>query len=98
MIASRITQSRPNAYKRALRPAGRSSSRMPSGVSAATTVSNTPWALRVCSGFDDDGVRKLVVQALPRFSEDEKHVDEPVERDDADQPVHDVAQPEDSPQ
>jgi hypothetical protein len=40
-MAMRISQSMTNAQKRALKPAGRISSRMPSGVSAATTESST---------------------------------------------------------
>jgi hypothetical protein len=37
---------------------------MPSGVSAATTVSRTAVELRGPSGFDDDRVCELVVQTL----------------------------------
>src|SRR5258706_16159935 len=69
---------------------------MPSGVSAATTVSSIPWALGELSRLDDDGVGNLVVQTLPRFTEDEEQIDQAVERDDADQSVDDVAQPEDA--
>src|SRR3954451_15525874 len=93
----RITQSSANAYRRAVTPAGRSSSNTPSGVSAATTVSNTFGALGIVSGFHDEGVGELVVEALPRVSEDEQVIDERVERDDADQPVDEIAQPEQAP-
>src|SRR5262245_24375012 len=68
---------------------------MPSGVSAATTVSSTLFARPGSLGHDDDGVRKLVVQTLPRFPEDQQRVEHTHERDQADQPDHEVAQPED---
>src|SRR5689334_23201130 len=91
-IARRIRPSMTKAQKRAESPAGRISSRMPSGVSAATTESST-------SGDDDDRVRDPVVNALARITEDQQAVDEEVETEHAgDQPVHDVAQPEDAPE
>src|ERR1700730_7066617 len=70
---------------------------MPSGVSAETTVSSTYVGLRVRSGFNDDGSGNLVVQTLPRFPEDEERVYKPVERDNADKRLHDIAQPDDAP-
>src|SRR6476659_8753558 len=69
---------------------------MPSGVSAATTLSSTIAAWRDCSGDDDDRVRDHVVQTLPRLPEDEEAVDERVEWDDPEQAVDHVAQPEDA--
>src|ERR1700730_16916122 len=93
MIASRIAQSSANAQKRALSPAGCSSSRIPSGVSAVMTVSSMPRQ-RACSGYDDDGVGELIVDALARLREDEQRIDQPVQRDEAEHTVHDVAQPE----
>src|SRR6185503_12521782 len=91
-MAMRISPSMTNAQKRAESPAGRISSRMPSGVSAATTESST-------SGDDDDRVRDPVVNALARVTEDQQAVDEEIEPEDAgDQAVHDVAQPEDAPE
>src|SRR6266536_563915 len=80
------------AQKRADNPAGRISSRMPSGVSAETTESST-------SGDDDDRVRDLVVHALARIAEDQQAVDEEIGPERArDESVHDVAQPEDAPE
>src|SRR6185369_8057518 len=93
MMPIRIPQSTANAQKRALSPAGRNSRRMPSGVSAVMAVSSMPGP-RACSGFDDDGVGKLVVDALARFGEDEQGVDQPVQRDEAERHVHEVAQQE----
>src|SRR2546423_14521836 len=69
---------------------------MPSGVSAATTVSRASVATRGRSGLDDDRVCDLGVETLPRFAEDEERVQQGVERHDADEPVHDIAQPEKS--
>src|SRR6185503_7079519 len=88
--AMMISLSMTNAQKRAESPAGRISSRMPSGVSAATTESST-------SGDDDDGVRDLVVNALARITEDQQAVYQKIEAESAgDQAVHEVAQPEDA--
>src|SRR5262245_55753593 len=89
-IASRITPSSAKARKRAERPAGRSSSRMPSGVSTATTVSRMSARRGRSSGLDDDGVGNVVVQTAPCFTEDEQNVDETVQRDDAEHAVDDV--------
>src|SRR4051812_8251084 len=89
MSATRISQSMTNAQKRAESPAGRSSSRIPSGVSAATTESST-------SGDDDDRVGDLVVDALAGGAEDQQRIDPAVQRDHAEQPVDDVSQPEDA--
>src|SRR5262245_48196572 len=94
MIARRTIQSRMNAYNRAVSPAGRNSSRMPSGVSATMTVSRTSGELRRSSGLDDDGVGNLVVQTLPRLAEDEQMVNQRVERDEPEQSIDDVAEPE----
>src|SRR5262245_21754322 len=94
MIARRTIQSRMNAYSRAVRPAGRNSSRMPSGVSATMTVSRTSGELRRSSGLNDDGVGNLVVQTLSRLAEDEQKVDQPVERDEREQSIDDIAEPE----
>src|SRR3569832_1699794 len=88
-MAMRISQSIAKAQKRADNPAGRISSRMPSGVSAETTESST-------SGDDDDRIRDLVVHALAGVAEDQQRIDPLVERDDSQQPVHHVAQPEDA--
>src|SRR3954468_24309364 len=88
-MEARISQSIANAQKRAESPAGRISSRMPSGVSAETTESST-------SGDDDDRVRDLVVDALARIAEDQQRVDPAVEGNDPEHSVHDVAQPEDA--
>src|SRR3954469_11637433 len=89
MTAMRISQSMTNAQKRAESPAGRISSRMPSGVSAETIESST-------SGDDDDRVRDLVVYALARVTEDQQRIDPAVQRDDSEQSIHDIAQPEDA--
>src|SRR5262249_49934334 len=71
---------------------------MPSGVSAATTGSGTSRWGRPASRSHDDRVGNLVVQALPRFPENEQDLDDAVEgpeqRDRSDQAVDDVAQPE----
>src|SRR4051812_34505907 len=100
MITKRMPQSSANAYRRGVRPAGRSSRRMPSGVSAATTVSRMSRESRPASRLHDDGVGNLVVQALPRIPEDEQDLHDAVERPDQrnrrDQAVDDVAQPEDA--
>src|SRR5262245_4987361 len=89
-MATRISASMTNAQKRAERPAGRISSRMPSGVYAATTESST-------SGDDDDRVSDLVVNALARITEDQQAVDEEIEAErTGDHAVHEVAQPEDA--
>src|SRR5262245_58981070 len=93
---SRISQSSANAYARTLRPAGRSSSRMPSGVSTGTTVSRASG--RPASGLDDDGVRNLVMQTLAGLGKDEQRIDHAVRRDDAYHPVEDVAEPNEPPQ
>src|SRR5690349_10365891 len=96
----RINQSTANAQKRGLRPAGRNSSRMPSGVSAATTVSRTSLAyvdkLRGASRPNDNRIGHLVVQTLSCLAKNEQDFDEAVERNDADDRVDDVAQPEDA--
>src|SRR3954468_5694931 len=88
-MEARISQSIANAQKRAESPAGRISSRIPSGVSAETTESST-------SGDDDDRVRDLVVHALARVAEDHERIDPAVERDDSEETVDHVAQPEDA--
>src|SRR3954471_20187663 len=102
MITKRMPQSSAKAYKRGVRPAGRSSRRMPSGVSAATTVSRMSRESRPASRLHDDGVGNLVVQALPRIPEDEQDlhdaVERPEQRDRRDQGVDSVAQPEDPPE
>src|SRR4051794_6560099 len=69
---------------------------MPSGVSAATTVSRISPGCRRTSGLDDDGVGKVIVDAAPRIAENEAQVDQDVERDQPEDFVHDVA-PEDDP-
>src|SRR3954469_23960155 len=88
-MAVQISLSMTIAQKRADNPAGRISSRMPSGVSAETTESST-------SGDDDDRVRDLVVDALARIAEDQQRIDPAVEGNDPEHSVHDVAQPEDA--
>src|SRR3954453_7257743 len=102
MITKRMPQSSANAYRRGVRPAGRSSRRMPSGVSAATTVSRMSRDTRPASRLHDDGVGNPVVQTLPRFPEDEQDLDDAVERPEQrnrrDQGVDGVAQPEDPPE
>src|SRR4051794_27164682 len=99
-MAKRIAQSSRNAYKRGVRPAGRSPRTMPSGVSAATTVSSGSMAARVSSRLHDDRVGNPVVQTLPRLPEDEQElhdgVEEPEDRHRADEPVHHVPQKEDA--
>src|SRR5262245_53459084 len=67
---------------------------MPSGVSAETTVSSTPAATETRSGDDDNCVRDLVMQTLPRLSEDEQRIDEAEQRNQADDPDHEIAEPE----
>src|SRR4051812_32528853 len=69
---------------------------MPSGVSAATTVSRISPRCRRTSGFDDDGVGKVIVDAAPCIAEDEERVDEAVERDQPKESVHEIA-PDDDP-
>src|SRR5215204_1238846 len=91
MAARRITPSRTKAQDRAHIPAGRSSSRIPSGVSEATTVSRMSRTRGRASGLDDDGVGNVIVHAAARVAEDEQPVDDAVERDDAEEAVHEVA-------
>ena len=74
-----MPQSSSERVERATSPAGRSSSRMPSGVSAETTVSSARLPSAGSSGLDDDGIGDLVVEALARLPEDEEHVDQAVE-------------------
>ena len=63
-------------------------------IAAATIVVHEPRAVpRI--GLDEIAP---VVQTLPRFPEDEERVDQPVERHDADKPVHDTPQPDESPE
>src|SRR6188768_3670074 len=88
----RTRKSSANALKRALNPAGRSSSSIPSGVSAATTVSSTSCAIRR-SGPDDDRVGDQVMNGLAPRAEDEQHIDDAVQRDHLEQAIDDVAQP-----
>src|SRR6185437_15007877 len=101
---NRISISSRNAHDRAHNPEGRSSSRMPSGVSAGTMVSRTVPVTRQAraSSLDDDGARDLVVQALARLAENHERVHQEVDRAhdgyqgwDA---VHQVAQQEDPPE
>src|SRR5262245_20372812 len=94
MMARRMMPSMTNAQNRAPMPAGRSSSRMPSGVSTAKTVSMTAPRRGRSSGLDDDGVGNVVVQTASRVTEDEQHVDDAVQRNQPQQSVHDVAQPD----
>src|SRR3954469_2051162 len=90
MTERRMMASRANAHDRAHNPAGRSSSRMPSGVSAATTVSRMSRPPGRDSGLDDDGVGNVVVHAAARVAEDEQRVDEGVEGNDPEEAVHEV--------
>src|SRR5688500_12332788 len=69
---------------------------MPSGDSLATIVSRTTGALTRGSGLDDDRIGEVVVQAPLRRPEDEEHVDDAVNRNDVQQAIDDVAQPEDA--
>src|SRR4026209_240755 len=70
-------------------PAGRSSSRMPSGVSTATTVSSPSDTLPPLR-LDDDGVRHPIVQALAPFTEDEQHFDDGVARNEPENPCQEI--------
>src|SRR3990170_5425204 len=95
-----------------MRPAGRSSIMMPSGVSADTTVSSasTPVAatgaatcilsLMRGSSLDDDRIRDLVVHALTPLTENKHVIDDAIEvadeRNRAGDAVDDIAQPEDA--
>src|SRR4051794_40564925 len=81
-------------------PAGRSTSSIPSGASAVTTVSSEvtahPGKGRFASSLDDDRVGDVVVQALARVAEDhqavDKRVDRAGERDHHDDPADEIAQ------
>src|SRR6185437_15994271 len=103
-IISRISTSSRKAQPREHSPAGRSSSTMPSGVSAGTIVSSTAPVTRspAASGLDDHGARDLVVQALAGFPEDHQGVDQPVhiahDRDERGNRVHHVTQQEYAPE
>src|SRR5829696_6088456 len=90
MATRRIMPSIRNAHDRAHTPAGRSSSRMPSGVSAATTVSSIWRRPARASGFDDDRVGNVVVHAASLAAEDEERVDDAVERDHSEHGVREV--------
>src|SRR4051812_27342998 len=95
-MAKQISLSTRNAQKRALIPAGRSSSRMPSGVSAATTESSTRLAGKDAgSRRHDNRVGDAIVQALLGITENEEHVDEREDHRDPQQRGYEISQPED---
>src|SRR4029453_4687704 len=81
-----------------VKPAGRSSRRIPSGVSLATAVSRTSRRTVPRSGFDNDGVGDFVVRTWSFFSKIKEAGKEPVERDDTERGVRNVAQPENASQ
>src|SRR4029078_8114748 len=91
IAARRMMPSMRKAQEREQIPAGRSSSKMPSGVSVDTTVSRISPRSARASGLDDDRVGNVIVHAAPRVAEDEQDVDEAVERNHPEEPVDDVA-------